>query len=170
MSLGNYRQLSRVLGELQDEEVVVRAGYGVYMRPSGMAVETAIRSVRERLGRRVKRQITVSGVTVALGETRNAEKNPQTKLDAKKLNTAKRVLQRCSLAEIRKKSLANIARWIEQETWVSALDEWRALMEKGSDAEVIAVMIGTDQRSNRLRQSAPYVGLLKSPKSMELEQ
>jgi hypothetical protein len=32
-------------------------------------------------------------------------------------------------------------------------------MEHGTDQEIIAVMIGTDEWSNRLRQSPPYVGL-----------
>lgn len=163
---GTYRQLSRVLGELQDDEVVVRAGYGVYMRPELTAVETVVSKVRERLGRRVKRHITISGITIALGGSGRERPNKQTELDDRKLRTAKRVVELCTLEQIRRKSLSNIKRWIEKGTWVSALDEWRLLMEKGSDDELIAVMTGTDQRSNRLRQSPPYVGLL-DPEQME---
>ena len=46
-------------------------------------------------------------------------------------------------------------------TWVSAHDEWRALMEHGTEEEIIAVMTRTDERCNRLRQSPPYVGLVE---------
>lgn len=159
-SLGTYRQLSRALGALQDEEIVVRAGYGVYVRPEMTAVETAVSKVRERLGRRVKRYLTISGITVLLGENDTGRVNKQTQLDEKKLSNAKRVLQLCTLDQIRKKSLINITRWNSRGTWVSAHDEWRVLMEKGTDAEIIAVMTGTDERSNRLRQSPPYVGLV----------
>jgi hypothetical protein len=163
---GTYRQLSRVLGELQDDEVVVRAGYGVYMRPEMTAVETVVSKVRERLGRRVKRHITISGITIVLGESGRERPNKQTELDDRKLRTAKRVLELCTLNQIRRKSLSNIKRWVDKGTWVSALDEWRLLMENGSDEELVAVMTGTDQRSNRLRQSPPYVGLL-DPEQME---
>lgn len=158
-NLGTYRQLSRVLGALQEEEVVVRAGYGVYIRPEVSTVETAVRQVRERLGRRVKRYLTIAGITVALGETKPVV-NKQTQLDERKLATAKRVLQLCTVQQIRRKSLANIERWTGKGTWVSAFDEWRQLMEQGTDEEIVAVMTGSDERSNRLRQSAPYAGLL----------
>lgn len=72
-----------------------------------------------------------------------------------------RVVQCCTVDQIRRKSLANIERWNCQGTWVSAHDEWRVLMERGTDQEIVAVMTGTDERCNRLRQSAPYVGLVE---------
>jgi hypothetical protein len=43
---------------------------------------------------------------------------------------------------------------------VSAYDEWTAILERGSDGELFAAMLGRDDQSNRLRQSMPYVGLL----------
>jgi hypothetical protein len=104
-----------------------------------MSLETAVRAVRERLGRRAKRLITISGVTVALGE-KSARPNRQTLLDAKKLASAMRVVQCCTVDQIRRKSLANIERWNSKGTWVSAHDEWRVLMERGTDQEIIAVM------------------------------
>ena len=158
--LGSVRQLSRALAVLQDEELLVRAGHGLYLRPDAMSLAAAVCAVRERLGRRAKRLITISGVTVALGE-KSARPNRKTLLDAKKLASAMRVVQCCTVDQIRRKSLANIERWNSKGTWVSAHDEWRVLMEHGTDQEIIAVMTGTDERCNRLRQSPPYVGLVE---------
>jgi hypothetical protein len=157
--LGSARQLSRALAILQNEEFITRAGQGVYLRSHELPVQTILSAVRRRLGLRTKRLITVSGTTIALGET-SAPLNRQSLLDAKKLASAVRVIQNCTVDQIRRKSLANIKRWNDKGTWVSAHDEWRLLMEQGSDQEVLAVMTGTDERSNRLRQSAPYVGLV----------
>lgn len=157
--LGSARQLSRALAILQNEEFITRAGQGVYLRSHELPVQTILSAVRRRLGLRTKRLITVSGTTIALGET-SAPLNRQSLLDAKKLASAVRVVQNCTVDQIRRKSLANIKRWNDKGTWVSAHDEWRLLMEQGSDQEVLAVMTGTDERSNRLRQSAPYVGLV----------
>lgn len=158
--LGSARQLSRALAVLQGEGFVVRAGYGVYLCPNVMTLEAAVCAVRDRLGYRAKRLVTISGVTVALGESSDGP-NRQTLLDAKKLATAARVVQSCTVDEIRRKSLANIERWNSKGTWVSAHDEWRLLMERGTDQEIIEVMTGTDERCNRLRQSPPYVGLVE---------
>lgn len=157
---GSPRQLSRCLAALQDEGLIERAGHGLYLCPDMLTIEANVRAIRERLGRRTRRLVTISGVTIALGET-SKHPNRQTLLDAKKLASATRVLQYCTIDQIRSKSLENIKRWNSKGTWVSAHDEWRALMEHGTDQEIIAVMIGADERSNRLRQSAPYVGLVE---------
>lgn len=157
--LGSARQLSRCLTALQDEGLIERAGHGLYLRSDMLSIESKVRAICDRLGRRTRRLVTISGVTIALGET-SKHPNRQTLLDAKKLASATRVLQYCTIDQIRHKSLENIKRWNSKGTWVSAHDEWRALMEHGTDQEIIAVMIGTDERSNRLRQSAPYVGLV----------
>ncbi|NIA56197.1 hypothetical protein HAV22_21425 [Massilia sp. TW-1] len=87
--------------------------------------------------------------------------NRHEQLDKLKLLTATAVLQEVDMATIRARSLANLDRWNAKGTWVSAHDEWRALMTSGTDEEVKAVMTGTDQNSNRLRQSPPYAGLIK---------
>ena len=158
--LGGARQLSRALAILRSEELIARAGHGVYLRSHDMSIHTVLSAVRHRLGPRTKRLINVSGITIALGET-SSQPNQQTLLDAKKLASAVRVVQNCTVDQIRRKSLANIKRWNGKGTWVSAHDEWRLLMEQGSNQEVLAVMTGTDERSNRLRQSAPYVGLVE---------
>jgi hypothetical protein len=157
--LGNYRHLSRALRELTGEQVLVRAGYGLYRRPP-VAIEQVIGVVRARLGRRVRRHVEVDGSTVLVGSKPKKCRNAQDDLDARKLRMAELVLRKCSLSDIRKRSLANLHRWNELGVWVSAHDEWRQLLEHGTDEEVVAVMTGTDQKSNRLRQSAPYTGLL----------
>lgn len=158
--LGSARQLSRCLAVLQGEGVIERAGHGLYLRPEAMTIEAAVCAVRDRLGRRARRLVTFAGVTVDLGDT-GQRPNRQTLLDAKKLASAARVVQCCTVDQIRCKSLENIERWNSKGTWVSAHDEWRALMERGTDQEIIAVMTGTDERCNRLRQSPPYVGLVE---------
>jgi hypothetical protein len=56
--------------------------------------------------------------------------------------------------------LANLHRWKAQGAWVSAYGEWTAILERGSDDELFAAMLGRDDNSIRLRQSMPYVGLL----------
>jgi hypothetical protein len=84
----------------------------------------------------------------------------QAKLDELKRLTAVAVLEEATMAAIRAKSLANLDRWNANGVWVSAHDEWRALMTSETDAQIIATMSGRDENSNRLRQSAPYVGLI----------
>ena len=70
------------------------------------------------------------------------------------------VTARCSANEIRAQSLANLERWQQAGSWVSAYDEWRQLLLTGDDGAMFAAMLGRDERCNRLRQSPPYVGLL----------
>lgn len=70
------------------------------------------------------------------------------------------VVRRCNPQEIRAQSLANLYRWKTQGTWGSAYGEWTKILQKGSDGELFAAMLGRDEKSNRLRQSMPYVGLL----------
>jgi antitoxin component of MazEF toxin-antitoxin module len=84
----------------------------------------------------------------------------QDMLDELKRRLAVAVTAHCSAKEIRAHSLANLHRWRSSGAWVSAYDEWRQLLERGDDGELFATMLGRDERSNRLRQSPPYVGLL----------
>lgn len=81
-------------------------------------------------------------------------------LDELKRRLAAAVTARCSANEIRAQSLANLERWQANGCWVSAYDEWRQILETGDDGQLFAAMLGRDERSNRLRQSPPYVGLL----------
>lgn len=81
-------------------------------------------------------------------------------LDELKRLLALAVVKRATPREIRAQSLANLHRWRNQGAWVSAYDDWKKIMESGSDGELYAAMLGRDDNSNRLRQSPPYVGLL----------
>jgi hypothetical protein len=81
-------------------------------------------------------------------------------LDELKRMLSLAVVQRCTPREIRAQSLANLFRWKKQGTRGPAYDEWTEILERGNDGELFAAMLGRDDRSNRLRQSMPYVGLL----------
>lgn len=84
----------------------------------------------------------------------------QDALDELKLKLAASVAGGYSPRHIRAHSLGNLYRWKEQGAWVSAYDEWEAILKSGDDGELFAAMLGRNERSNRLRQSPPYVGLL----------
>jgi antitoxin component of MazEF toxin-antitoxin module len=84
----------------------------------------------------------------------------QAALDELKRRLAVAVTARCTAREIRAQSLANLHRWKLSGAWIPAYDEWLQILESGSDGELFATMLGRDERSNRLRQSPPYVGLL----------
>ena len=81
-------------------------------------------------------------------------------LDELKRSIALAVVRRFTPREIRAQILANLHRWKSQGMWVSAYDEWLELARKEDDGILFAAMLGRDERAVRLRQSAPYVGLL----------
>jgi antitoxin component of MazEF toxin-antitoxin module len=81
-------------------------------------------------------------------------------LDELKRSIAFAVVRRFAAREIRAQILANLHRWKYQGMWVSAFDEWRDLATQEDDGALFAAMLGRDESANRLRQSAPYVGLL----------
>lgn len=80
--------------------------------------------------------------------------------DEDKWRHALAVIDRFTPRQIRAKSLANLLRWKKAGAWVSAYDEWTEILKGGDDAMLFAAMLGRDERSTRLRQSMPYVGLL----------
>jgi antitoxin component of MazEF toxin-antitoxin module len=94
--------------------------------------------------------------------TRNraARRGSHHALDELKRRIAVTVVSACTANQIRARGLANLYRWKQRGVWVSAYDEWQAILESASDGELFAAMLGQDERSNRLRQSPPYVGLL----------
>ncbi len=81
-------------------------------------------------------------------------------LDELKRRLAAAVTARCTAHEIRAHSLANLHRWKAAGSWVSAYEEWKCILEAADDGLLFAAMLGRDERSNQLRQSPPYVGLL----------
>lgn len=160
-NLGHCRQVSRALAELEHERILVRAGYGVYTRPMvSVAIDQWVSAVKARLGKRVNRLVTFGDTSIQLGVRSKGRQNAQSRLDADKLELAQAVLSSVNMAALRRRSLANLKRWRESGSWCTAFAEWEKLMASGSDADVVAAMTGSDENANRLRQSAPYVGLL----------
>jgi len=99
-------------------------------------------------------QLSASGI--APGPTLSSHEA----LDELKRRLAAAVVESISPARIRAHSLANLHRWKQSGAWVSAYDEWKRILEVADDGALFAVMLGRDARATRLRQSAPYVGLL----------
>ncbi len=81
-------------------------------------------------------------------------------LDELKRRISLEVLARHKPEDIRRKSLDNLTRWKRSGAWCGAYDEWRKILERGSDEALYGAMVGTDDRGNRLRQSPPYAGML----------
>jgi antitoxin component of MazEF toxin-antitoxin module len=81
-------------------------------------------------------------------------------LDELRRNMALAVIRRFTPTQIRAQILANLHRWKQQGVWVSAFDEWRRIVASDDDGELFAALLGRDDEAVRLRQSAPYVGLL----------
>lgn len=99
-------------------------------------------------------------------ELRSRSIGPPTKqsahaaLDELKRRLAVAVVSRFTANHIRAHSTANLHRWQQAGSWVSAYDEWQAILESGDDGALFSAMLGRDERSERLRQSPPYVGML----------
>jgi hypothetical protein len=83
-------------------------------------------------------------------------------LDQLKLLYACAVIRGFTPREIRAKALANLHRWKAQGIWVAAYDEWRHIVQSDDDGLLFAAMLGREENAVRLRQSAPYVGLLSA--------
>ena len=81
-------------------------------------------------------------------------------LDELKRRISLEALARHRPQDIRRRSLDNLARWKKSGAWCGAYDEWLGILERGSDAALYGTMLGADDRSNRLRQSPPYAGML----------
>jgi antitoxin component of MazEF toxin-antitoxin module len=88
------------------------------------------------------------------------QRSAQEMLEEHKRRLAAAVAARFGAREIRARILANLHRWKRQGAWVSAYDEWRTIAEAEDDGALFAAMLGRDEQSLRLRDSAPYVGLL----------
>src|SRR5215472_15160698 len=81
-------------------------------------------------------------------------------LDELRLKMALAIVRKFVPAQVRAQILANLSRWRRQGTWVSAFDEWSRIAHSDDDGELFAAMLGRDDDAVRLRQSAPYAGLL----------
>lgn len=89
-----------------------------------------------------------------------SRKNRQLILDDLKLMISMEVVSRFSVDKIRRKSLENLRRWKRSGVWGPAYEEWSSILASKDSELLIKTMIGRDDKSNRLRQSMPYVGLL----------
>jgi antitoxin component of MazEF toxin-antitoxin module len=81
-------------------------------------------------------------------------------LDEHKRRLAAAVVSRFTAQHIRAHGLGNLHRWRASGAWNSAYDEWQRLLEHADDGELFALILGRDERSNQMRQSPPYVGML----------
>jgi len=91
-------------------------------------------------------------------------------LDEHKRRLAALVVSRFSAQHIRAHGLGNLHRWKVNGVWNSAYDEWKRLLEHADDGELFAVILGRDERSNQMRQSPPYVGMLPREEVMRLNE
>lgn len=81
-------------------------------------------------------------------------------LDELRRSIALAVVERHAPREIRAQILANLHRWKQQGVWGRAYEEWRDIASDHDDGRLFAVMLGRDEVAVRMRQSAPFVGLL----------
>jgi antitoxin component of MazEF toxin-antitoxin module len=81
-------------------------------------------------------------------------------LDEHRRVLALAVIRKFTSQEIRAQILANLSRWKGQGVWGGAYEEWLQIAATGDDGMLFAAMIGRDESAVRLRQSAPFVGLL----------
>ena len=91
-------------------------------------------------------------------------------LDELRRTMALAVVRQSTPEQIRAQILANLHRWKRRGVWVSAFDEWRDIAKSGDDGVLFAAMLGCDEDAVRLRQSAPYVGLLPQEEVRKLNE
>lgn len=71
------------------------------------------------------------------------------------------VVRRHTPREIRAQILANLHRWKRQGVWGRAYEEWLDIAsDSDDDGRLFAAMLGSNEEAVRMRQSAPFVGLL----------
>lgn len=81
-------------------------------------------------------------------------------LDELRRSMAFAVVGRFAPRQIRAQILGNLHRWKLNGVWGKAYDEWWDLAVGEDDGALFAVMLGRDEHAVRMRQSAPFVGLL----------
>ncbi|MGH8169717.1 MAG: AbrB/MazE/SpoVT family DNA-binding domain-containing protein [Steroidobacteraceae bacterium] len=81
-------------------------------------------------------------------------------LDELRRSIALAVVRHHTSREIRAQILANLHRWKDQGVWGRAYEEWQGIASGSDDGRLFAAMLGRDEEAVRLRQSAPFVGLL----------
>ena len=91
-------------------------------------------------------------------------------LDELRRSISLAIVRRFTPREIRAQILANLHRWERQGVWGAAYKEWRDIAEGKDDGELFAAMLGRDDDAVRLRQSAPFVGLLPKEEVRKLNE
>ena len=91
-------------------------------------------------------------------------------LDEHRRMIALAVVRNFTPREIRAQILANLFRWKGQGVWGGAYEEWRQIAAADDDGELFAAMLGRDENAIRLRQSAPFVGLLPKDEVRKLNE
>lgn len=169
--LGNRGMVSCALRSLVNESSLLHAGSGIYIKSDfSWSTEKIANVIRNRLGNRVNRTLLIGVTKVHIGKTITIF-NASERLNKFKLRIAQTVLEHYSIDEIREVSLKNLAHWKAIGSWCSANDEWQNIMLHGSDDEIIFMMTSEiEEPANRLRQSAPYVGLLSEQQMNSLRQ
>lgn len=81
-------------------------------------------------------------------------------LDELRRSIALAVVRRYTPRQIRAQILANLHRWKKEGVWGGAYEEWLDIARAEDDGRLFAAMLGRDEDAVRLRQSAPFVGLL----------
>lgn len=88
------------------------------------------------------------------------DRNGHQVLDTIKHRISCEVLARFSIKEIKQKSISNIERWRSKGTFGQAYADWLDILLDPDDSKLISAMVGNSDRSNQLRQSIPFVGML----------
>lgn len=91
-------------------------------------------------------------------------------LDEHRRMIALAVIRNFTPRQIRAQILANLRRWKGQGVWGGAYEEWQQIAANGDDGELFAAMLGRDENAIRLRQSAPFVGLLPKDEVRKLNE
>jgi hypothetical protein len=91
-------------------------------------------------------------------------------LDEHRRIIALAVVRNFTPREIRAQILANLSRWKGQGVWGGAYEEWRQIAATADDGTLFAAMLGRDDNAIRLRQSAPFVGLLPKEEVRKLNE
>ena len=60
--------------------------------------------------------------------------------------------------------------WKAQGVWGEAYREWQEIAGGEDDGRLFATMLGRDENATRLRQSAPFVGLLPKDEVRKLNE
>ncbi len=91
-------------------------------------------------------------------------------LDELRRSIALAVVARHTPRAIRAQILANLHRWRQNGVWGRAYEEWHDIASGTDDGRLFAILLGQDEEAVRLRQSAPFVGLLPREEARRLNE